>query len=264
MKSVSCLTICLLTLSAQAELTTRTVTTELDGTTLTHTLVYDAAAVETLPALLMVPNWLGPTEASLEKASKIADMGFVVLMADMYGVDVRPKNAAEAARAAGTIRNDRPLQRARANHALETLRQQADVAPINRDQLVAIGFCFGGGTVLELARSSADIDLVVSFHGDLVSPTLEPDSRNITASVLVLHGADDPFVPPSHVMRFTQAMDATEVDYTFVSFANTVHSFTDPYANMPGKAEFDADANRRAFAIMQWYVDDMFAADLSE
>ncbi len=208
--------------------------------------------------ILMVPNWMGPTEQSLKKAKEIAAMGYVVYMVDMYGVDVRPMNMEQAGKAAGFVRGDRELMRKRARKALEVFRQHPLRFTTDRQCIAAIGFCFGGGTVLELARSGADVDAVVSFHGDLLSPTLESDSKNIKCRVLVLHGADDPFVPPADVRAFKDAMQQTEADWMFVSFGNAVHSFTDPFAGMPGKAAFEPRANDRSFMIMNAFLKQAF------
>ncbi|WP_269542018.1 dienelactone hydrolase family protein [Cerasicoccus fimbriatus] len=259
MKTLLALTLAalLVTQVASAEIIEKKVPYTLDGVQFEGVLVYDDDIDEPAPAVLMVPNWMGVTDASIEKAKKLADDDYVFFVADMYGVDVRPQNSSEAGKAAGTVRADRDMMRARAQKALNVLLAQE--APINKSQTAAIGFCFGGGTVLELARSGADLDAVVSFHGDLASPTLAVDSGNIQGSVLVLHGADDPFVPQSDVQAFVAAMMETDVDWQLVQFSNTVHSFTDPHANMPGKAEYNALSAKRAFAYMDELFDEKFS-----
>jgi dienelactone hydrolase len=233
---------------------TREVAYQIEGTTFRSVAVWPQAVDASLPGVLMVPNWMGPTEASLEKARKIAAKGRVVFMVDMYGEDVRPQNGSEAAEAAGFVRADRELVRARAAEAHRQLLAFEE-APLDGERLAAIGFCFGGGTVLEYARSGADLAAVVSFHGDLLSPTLAADSANIGARVLVLHGADDPYVPQDHVQTFVSTMQETEADWQLVQFSNTVHSFTDPLAKAPGAAEYNPLSAKRAFEMM----DDLFA-----
>jgi len=233
-----------------------TVTYTLDGTTLEGTWVVPEDADEALPGILMVPNWLGPTEASLEKAKEIADDEFVVFMADMYGVEVRPTNSEEAGQAAGAIRADRMLMRARAEKALTLMREQAAERMMDPTKVAAIGFCFGGGTVLELARGGADVDAVVSFHGDLLSPTLEADAAQTKAAVLVLHGARDPFVPQAHVATWVETMLTTDVDWQLIQYAAAVHSFTDPDANWPGQAEYHAPTAARAFEAMEDFFEE--------
>jgi len=174
----------------------------------------------------------------------------------MYGVKVRPKDMKEAGAAAGFVRGDRPLMRKRAQLALDTFLKQE--GPIHQENIAAIGFCFGGGTVLELGRSGADIDAIISFHGDLVSPTLEADAKNTKASVLVLHGADDPIVPQGDVTKFETAMLATEVDWQLIQLSNTVHSFTDPNATWAGKAEYHENSAIRAYGYMEQLFQELF------
>ena len=243
---------------ARAELTTKIVRYDLDGTTFESTIVYDPAVTTPQPGVLMVPNWMGPTEASLKKAKEVAGHGYVVMMTDMYGVDVRPTNGGEAGQAAGFVRGDRALMRARAAKGLAVLRGEATEVGLDAKRVAAIGFCFGGGTVLELGRSGADVDAIVSFHGDLVSPTLEADAGKTKAKVLVLHGAADPFVPPADVERFKTAMLATDLDWQLVEFSQTVHSFTDPTAKMAGQAEYNPRSAARAFAAMKTLFDEIW------
>jgi dienelactone hydrolase len=239
---------------------TREVTYTLDGTEFRSVVVWEADEDEPMPGILMVPNWLGPTEASLEKAKKVAAEGYVVMMADLYGVGVRPQNAAEAGQAAGFVRADRQLMRARTAEAHRQFKALSGI-PLDAGRIAAIGFCFGGGTVLEYARSGADLEAVVSFHGDLMSPTLVDDSPQVRARVLVLHGADDPYVPQEHVQAFINAMRATEADWQLVQFSNTVHSFTDPDARAAGQAEYHPLSAERAFEMMEDLFDEIFDED---
>lgn len=209
------------------------------------------------PALLMVPNWMGPTEESAEKAIKIARMGYVVFMADVYGVSVRPSGADEAKEAAGYLRANRDLLRKRTAEALKALKDSERQYPIKRGQYAAIGFCFGGGAVLELARSGEDLPLFVSFHGNLDTPNPE-DANNIQGELLVFHGAVDPAVPQEQVAAFMKEMKDAKADYTFIAFSNAVHSFTDPHANRSGYAEYQPRAAKQAFLIMDEMLDELF------
>jgi dienelactone hydrolase len=155
---------CLVSTTSQADMIKSKVAYDIEGKTFEGYLIYDNATGKQ-PGLLMVPNWMGPNEQSLEKAERIAGTGYVVFMADMYGADVRPSNADEAGKAAGAVRSDRPLMRMRAQKGLEQLLAKATETQMDTNSIGAIGFCFGGGTVLELARSGAELDGVVSFHG---------------------------------------------------------------------------------------------------
>lgn len=211
-----------------------------------------------LPGLLMVPNWMGVTEAAVAKATRIAAMGYVVYVADLYTAAVRPAGPGEAGQVAGALRGNRDLMRMRMQAAwdhFKSLEAESGVAP---GRYAAIGFCFGGGAVLEFARTGAELAAVVSFHGDLLSPTLAEDSAAIRARVLVLHGAADPYVPPAHVAEWEAVMGKTEADWQLVSFGGAVHSFTDPLANNPGQAMYDAKTATRAFKLMRLWLDEAF------
>ncbi|MCG6542069.1 dienelactone hydrolase family protein [Pseudomonas sp. KSR10] len=231
---------------------------EIDGEPFEGLLVYDDAVTTARPGLVMVPNWLGVTERSAEKAARAAGEKYVVFMADMYGKAVRPSNPDEAKAAASSVRGDRPLMRKRAQAATDALKAQS-IVPVDTGRMAAIGFCFGGGSVLELARSGAELDAFISFHGNLDTPDPD-DAKQIKAPVLVLHGADDPAVPPEQVEGFITEMKATDVDWQLVSYGNAVHSFTDPYANVPGRNEYNPEVAKRAFAAMNDLLDEVFTA----
>lgn len=219
--------------------------------------VYEAAVVTPAtsaprPGVLMVPNWMGVTERAIEKASRVARLtGATVYVADVYGKSVRPDGPEQAGQLAGKLKGDPAELRARCASALEHLQSLAPELGIEPSRIAAIGFCFGGAAVLELARGGAPLKAVVSFHGSLGSPTVEKDSENIRASVLVLHGENDPFVPPAETRAWIDAMKKTKVDWQFVSFGGAVHSFTDPYADKPGAAHYDRRTAERAFQYMR-------------
>ncbi|ALG69433.2 dienelactone hydrolase family protein [Beggiatoa leptomitoformis] len=258
-QTVGLLTILLSALLMQnvmAELLTKTVQYKIGDKQFESTLVYEATDTTKRPGVVMVPNWLGPTEAALADAKKIAAKGYVVLMTDMYGVDIRPKNMDEAGVAAKTVRDDRHMMRERINQALTMLKAQADTSPLDINKLAAVGYCFGGGTVLELARSGADIAGVVSFHGNLDTPNLA-DAKQIKAKILVLHGANDPYVPPEQVDTFTKEMRDAKTDWQLVSFGGAVHSFSDPLANMEG-AHYNEKVATRAYLMMDNFFAEIF------
>ncbi len=229
-------------------------------------LIYKESAARggnDLPGILMVPNWMGPdTAATLEKAKAVAGDKFAVFIADMYGMDVRPTDAEEAGAAAGLVRSDRELMRTRAAKAIEVFAALAHRHPFNPDKILGIGFCFGGGTLLEYARSGSEkLAGIVSFHGDLASPTLAADSKKVRTPLLVLHGADDPFVPQKDVNSFIHALQAGGVDdWTLVQFSGAVHSFTDPTAASEG-ARYHPRSAERAFAMMYDFAQEVLALD---
>jgi dienelactone hydrolase len=222
-------------------------------------LVYDDASDAKRPGLLMAPNWMGVTDAAVAHAAGIAGSDYVVLVADLYGADVRPDGPKAAAAATTPLREDRALMRARANKALEVLRAQAGRAPLDLARLAAIGFCFGGTVVLELARDGADLAGVVSFHGGL-STDRPAIAGAVDAGVLVLNGADDRGVAAEDIAAFQQEMTAAGADWTFVNFGGAVHCFSEPSANRPPNCVYHARSAKRAFGMMRDYLDGWFAA----
>jgi dienelactone hydrolase len=209
-------------------------------------------------SILLVPNWMGINEGNLDQARLIAGRGYTVYVVDMYGKGIRPASGEEAGKAAGAVKSDLPAMHARIQAALKTLVEQ-DAVSVDPKRIGAIGFCFGGTVALELARAGAAIPAVVSFHGGLAT-TAPAKADTLKAKVLVLHGADDPYVPAKEVDAFQAEMRAARADWQLVSFGNAVHSFTDVDANMPGQAQYNADVARRAYAMM----DDFFAETLGE
>ena len=218
-------------------------------------LVYDELFKGKRSGILIAHQWKGLTDYEKRRAELLAMRGHVVLCADVYGKGVRADNPKDAAVLAGKYKSDRPLLRARINAALAFLRTQERVNP---RQIVAVGYCFGGTTVLELARSGADISGVVSFHGGLGSPT-PADAKNIRGKVLVLHGADDPFVPAEEVTAFQKEMRDGKTDWQFVAYGGAVHSFTDSAAgndNSKGAA-YNAQADLRSWREMKMFLDEV-------
>jgi dienelactone hydrolase len=217
-------------------------------------LSYDSARQGPRPAVLIVHDWLGCTDHQKEQAEQLAALGYVALAADVYGKGVRPANADEARVQATKFYADRGLLRARVRAGLDFLagRPQADPA-----RLAVLGYCFGGAGALELARSGAPLKAVVTFHGSLATPT-PADAKNITAKVLVLHGADDPFVKQDEVKGFMDEMRAANVDWQLVQYSGAVHSFTDKRSgtdNSKGAAYNDAAA-RRSWRAMRDFLEE--------
>lgn len=243
---------------ADAAVVAKAVPYEIDGEAFEGVLLYDDSVTTPRPGLLAIPNWMGVNDDTVAKAARAAGSRYVVFLADMYGKAVRPSNADEARVAATSVRADRALMRRRAQAAVEVLRAQGDEVALDARKLGAIGFCFGGGAVLELARSGAPLQGFVSFHGNLDTPN-PADAKNIQAPVLVLHGADDPAVPQAQVDGFVAEMKAAGVDWQLVSYGGAVHSFTDPKANVPGRNQYHPVVAARAFKAMNDLFDEVFA-----
>lgn len=245
--------------SLHGAMQTRELRYDFEGIGFNATLTWSDAHDRPRPAVLMVPNWMGPSAQSLEKAQRLAGDRYVVCMADLYGAEVRPDGPEQARAAATALRGDRPLMRRRTQHVLERFLALAHELPIDPERSAAIGFCFGGGAVLELARSGTELDAVISFHGNLDTPD-PSDAQRIRTSILVCHGANDPAVPREQVTAFEDEMRAADVDWQLIEYGGAVHSFTDPHADRPGRSEYHALAAARAFALMHAFLAERFAA----
>ncbi len=217
--------------------------------------VFDDAKTGKQPAVLIIHQWTGLTDYEKMRARMLAELGYTVFAADIYGKGIRPQPPA-AGQEAGKYKTDRKLYRERLNAALEVLRKDEHADP---QRLASIGYCFGGTGVLELARSGADLKGVVSFHGGLDSPTPD-DGKKIKARVLVLHGADDPFVPAKDITAFESEMKTAAVSYKLIKYPGAVHAFTQKMAgndNSKGAA-YNADADAKSWEEMKTFLADIF------
>ena len=237
-------------------ITVSSVAYQIDGQPYEGRLAFDPSREDPLPGLLMAPNWMGISEGAEEIAKSVAEQGYVVLIADLYGQAIRPTNADEAGAAMMPLKNDRALLRKRMWAAYDMLKNQG-LAQVDSSKLATFGFCFGGCCSLELARSGAPLQATVSFHSSLDTPNAV-DAKSIKGSVLVLHGASDPLVPSEQLPVFEAEMNAAGVDWQLTSYGGAVHSFTDPHANVPGKMMYDAKTSSRAFTAMHNLLDEVF------
>ena len=212
---------------------------------------YDDTVTGKRPGVLVVHQWTGISDHEKEAARKLAALGYNVLVADIYGKGVRPQPPA-AGKEAGKYKADRSLLRARVNAALDVL---SHAARTDAAKLAAPGYCFGGTTVIELARSGAKVKGVVSFHGGLDSPT-PADGKNIQAKILALHGADDPFVATKDIAAFTAEMKTHGIDWKLINYPGAVHSFTHKAAGTDNSkgAAYNADADRDSWFQMEQFL----------
>lgn len=245
-----------LAFAASAKMVHRPVEWTDGGTRFHSVLVYDDASAAPRPGLVMVPNWYGVNDEAIRKAEAIAGTRYVILVADMYGRDVRPASDEAARAAVAPLYGDRGLMRHRANRALAQLKAQAGDAPLDTGRLAAIGFCFGGSAVLDLARSGADVAAVVSFHGALAAGKDAPSDR-FKARVLALNGADDKGTMPD-ADAFMDEMRASDADWQFVVLGNAVHCFTEAGQDAPG-CRYDARAAARGYRMMHQWLASAFA-----
>ncbi|TAL87462.1 MAG: dienelactone hydrolase family protein [Rhodanobacter sp.] len=242
--------------TAHAKMVHRAVDWHQDGVHFHSVLVYDDAIGTKRPGLVMVPNWYGVNKAAVKKAEMIAGKRYVILLTDMYGQGVRPTTTAQAQLAVKPLYGDRPLMRQRINTALAQLKAQAQTAPIDLHRLAAIGFCFGGSAVLDLARSGAAIAAVVSFHGGLTTdnPAL---AKQIKARVLAMNGADDTWTMPD-AGKFMDEMRGSPTAWELVVLGHAEHCFTELEDNSPG-CRYNAAASARSYRLMHDWLDHAFA-----
>jgi dienelactone hydrolase len=240
----------------QAAVRTQTVEYRQDSTVLEGYLAYDDALTGKRPGVLVVHEWMGITPYEKGRVEQLAAMGYVAFAADIYGKAKRPSTREEAGRVSAIYRSNRDLLRKRAQAGLDALRH---LERTDASRIAAIGYCFGGTTVLELARSGASITGVVSFHGGLDTPD-HGDARNIKAKVLVLTGADDPHVPPAQRQAFEEEMRKAGVDWQMNIYGGAVHSFTNPASgNDPSTgAAYNERADRRSWEAMRVFFGEIF------
>ncbi|RRQ47064.1 dienelactone hydrolase family protein [Chryseobacterium sp. SC28] len=204
-------------------------------------------------AVLLLPAWLGIDNNAKENAAELAKLGYKTLVADIYGVDKRPKDQNEAAKMAGYYKNNVKEYQTRIRLALNELVKNG----ANPDKIAVIGYCFGGTGALEAARTNMKVRGVVSFHGGLgrdAARTIEP----ITPKVLVLHGADDPFAPEAEIKAFQDEMRKAKADWQMTYYGNSVHGFTHKDAgtdNSTGMAYNEKAAKRSWQAMLDFFAE---------
>ena len=208
------------------------------------------------PGILVVHQWLGRTDYEEGRAKQLAKEGFVAFALDIYGKGVRPNGVQEAGKLAGTYKSDRSLYRRRLQLGLDQLRAQSMV---DKQKIAAIGYCFGGTGVLELARSGADIGGVVSFHGGLDSINSD-EAKKIKAKILICHGADDPFVPVKDIEAMKKEFSDADVDWQMIYYSEAVHSFTQPMAGNDNSrgAAYQERADKRSWQAMKSFFGELF------
>ncbi len=236
---------------------TETVEYKQGDTVLEGYLAYDDAVQAKRPGVLVVHEWTGLGDYVKKRTEALAELGYIAFAADIYGKGVRPQNPKDAGEQASIYKNNRRLMRERALAGLQTLQAHPLTEP---SKTAATGYCFGGMAVLELARSGAELNGVVSFHGGLGTPNPE-DAKKIKGKVLVLHGADDPHSPAEEVQAFEEEMRAAGTDWQVVLYGGAVHAFTNPAAgndNSKGAA-YHASADRRSWEAMKSFLTEVFA-----
>ena len=246
-------------MSACATLHTEEINYRSNGQNLKGYMAYDKTIQEKRPGVLVVHEWWGHNEYARKRARMLAKLGYTAFALDMYGEGKQATHPEEAGKFADEVRKNKDVAEKRFMAAVNLLRSHDTVNP---DYIAAIGYCFGGGVVLHMARTGTDLDGVVSFHGSLATDTpAEPGT--VKARVLVLHGADDPFVPTEQVKQFKEEMEKARVDYEFIAYPGVKHSFTNPDADSYGEKfnlplKYDSGADRQSWSEMQAFFKVLF------
>lgn len=246
--------------SAQAAIQSQVIEYKIDGESYTGYLAYDDAITGERPGVLVVHEWWGHTDYVRSRADKLAELGYTALALDMYGTGKVADHPDDALKFMKVVSENQALAEKRFNAAYVLL--QAD-NHVDAERIAAIGYCFGGSTVLNVARqNSVDLAGVVSFHGGLATQAPAEKGR-LTTPILVLNGAADPMVPPEQVAGFESEMKNAGADYRLVSYEGAVHGFTNPGATLLGERfnmplAYDEVADKDSWQQMQVFLERVF------
>jgi dienelactone hydrolase len=224
--------------------------------TLEGYLAWDDAIKGKRPGVLVVHAWMGLDDNARKRADMLAGLGYVAFAADIYGKGIRPKSKDEAGKLAGQYKGDRKLLRDRVDAAFDTMIKNPMV---DAAKTGAIGYCFGGTTAIELGRSGANVQGIVTFHGGLDSPA-PADGKNIKARMLILHGAADPYEKPDDLAAFQKEMAESKVDWQLTEYGGAVHCFTDSTAGNDASTgcAYNPVADARSWLAMKTFFADLF------
>ena len=242
---------------AQGAVVTKTISYQEDGASLQGYLAYDNALKGKRPGVLVVHEWWGLNDYARKRATQLAAMGYVAFALDMYGKNKVADHPEQAKEFMKQVTQNVAAWQKRALAGLEILKKQPNT-DLNR--IAAIGYCFGGSTVQQLAHSGADIRGIVSFHGSLIPPT-ESAVKQTNAKFLICHGASDPFTKPEALQAYIAAMNASGLDWQMVIYGHAKHAFTNPDADKYGMAAlgYNRTADRRSWEDMKQFFNEIFS-----
>lgn len=259
-RMLSCLLLLLMTVAVRAEIKTETINYVVGDTSMTGYLAYDDAVSGPRPGVLVVHEWWGQNDYARKRAEMLAKLGYTALALDMYGEGKVADHPDTAKAFMQSVISNMPVAERRFAAARAVLEMQPTV---DKQHIAAIGYCFGGGVVLHMARVGMDLDAVVSFHGSLgTEAAAQPGA--VKARILVFTGADDPFAPPEQVQAFEHEMSAANAMYELVSYSGVKHSFTNPAADAVGQRfnmplAYNAQADAASWKRMQSFLETVFA-----
>ncbi len=246
--------------SVMGEIVTREIEYTHGDTRLKGILAYDDAIEGQRPGVVVVHEWWGRNDYVVRRARELAELGYAAFAIDMYGDGRTTNDPQQAGEWASQYRGENgELGRQRALAGIETLRAQPEV---DNQKIAIMGYCFGGTIALEVARSGADIDAAISFHGGLA--TAQPAQKGqVKASILVLHGAADPLVSQEEIAAMQKEFDEAGADWVFVAYSGAVHSFTSPEADQHGieGIAYHEKADKRSWQAMKAFLEEAFGAN---
>jgi dienelactone hydrolase len=245
--------------AAEPKIVGKTIEYTAQGVVMKGHLAYDENIQGKRPGVLVVHEWWGLNDYARKRTRMLAESGYTALAVDMYGEGKQAMHPDDARKFSSELMKNFDDSKARFMAAMDLLKQQATVDPT---RIAAIGYCMGGGIVLNMAREGVDLKGVASFHGSLAA--VKPaQPGTIKAKILVLHGADDKFIPPEQIAAFKGEMKAAGADFKFVSYPGAVHSFTNPEADELGKKfnmpiAHNADADKKSWDELKKFLDLIF------
>ena len=230
-----------------------------DGVTLKGYIAYDDKSIEKRPGVLVVHEWGGHNEYTRKRADMLAELGYVALAVDMYGDGKKADHPEDAGKFAGEVMKNLPAMKARFMAALDFLKKNDTV---DTARIGAIGFCFGGGVALAMAREGVDLKGIVSFHGSLATQT-PAEKGKVKAKILVCNGADDTFISADDIKSIKAEMKAAKVDFRFINYPGAIHGFTNPAATAMGKKfeipiAYNEKADKKSWGDMRGFFRKVF------
>lgn len=232
-----------------------------DDLTMNGYIAYDASSKKKRPGILVVHEWWGHNEYTRNRADMLAELGYVAIAVDMYGDGKQAAHPEDAMKFSSNVMGNFDSAKARFNAAIETLKSNPNV---DTTQIGAVGYCFGGSVILAMANDGVDLDGVAGFHAGLQLPVMP--GENLTSRVLVMNGADDPFVTKEQISNFTGALEANNADFQFINYEGAVHAYTNPEADSLGEKfslplAYNAEADSASWEEMKNFFSTTFTTN---
>ncbi len=250
----------LLASCASAKIVEQSINYTHNGDNLKSYIYYDDTITTKIPAVLVAHEWWGLNDYAKYRAKELAKLGYVGFAIDMYGSDKKTKHGKQAKQWMQGITKNKDIWVARANFAYNLIKKHNKV---NANKIAAIGYCFGGATVIQMAYSGIDLKAIISFHGSLIPATYE-QANNIKASILINNGASDKFVSTESINKFQKSLDGSNVDWQFINYSDAKHGFTNKKADEYGQINainnlaYNKLADKRSWLAMQNLLTEVF------